>query len=247
VVAFCGALVAEKDLMGLASIFWRFVDFRSHFTATHTSGVVAIVQQLAGLCGLDGAATRKIAIAAALHDLGKLSVPAETLEKAGPLSSGEWEVMRHHPSCGCDVLGKIPALGEINTWANFHHEKLSGKGYPFHLSADRIPFESRIVAVADVFTALTEDRPYRKGMSREQTGEILRAMIADGSLEPELVGIAARCCFSSRTRSSGSRVPRSCTPGWRRTAKTRLSGRSSRSSGWMRNGTRKASSNGTRP
>jgi HD-GYP domain-containing protein (c-di-GMP phosphodiesterase class II) len=189
---FGAALVAEADLMNLASIFYRFVDFRSHFTATHTSGVVAVVLHLAGLCGLDEPTTGKLTIAAAMHDLGKLSVPAEILEKAGPLSDAEWEVMHRHPSCGFDVLGKMPALREINGWANYHHEKLSGKGYPFHLSAERIPFESRIVSVADVFTALTEDRPYRKGMGGPQVAAVMRTMVDDGSLDPALVEIAAR-------------------------------------------------------
>jgi HD-GYP domain-containing protein (c-di-GMP phosphodiesterase class II) len=189
---FGDALVAEADVMNLASIFYRFVDFRSHFTATHTSGVVAVVQHLAGLCGLDEATTRKLTIAAAMHDLGKLSVPAEILEKAGPLTDAEWEVMHRHPSCGFEVLGKMPALREINTWANYHHEKLSGRGYPFHLSAERIPFESRIVSVADVFTALTEDRPYRRGLGRPEVAAILRTMVDDGSLDPALVEMAAR-------------------------------------------------------
>jgi len=189
---FGSALVSEEDLTGLTSIFWQFVDFRSHFTATHTSGVVAVAQRLAEACGLDGVAMTKLSIAAAMHDLGKLSVPAEILEKPGPLSGGEWDVMHRHPCCGFDVLGKIPALGEINGWANYHHEKLSGKGYPFRLTAERIPFPSRIVAVADVFTALTEDRPYRAGMGGPQTTAVLRAMVGDGSLDAGLVEIAVQ-------------------------------------------------------
>ncbi len=189
---FGSALVSEADLMGLASLFWRFVDFRSHFTATHTSGVVAVAEQLSGLCGLEAGGTRNLSVAAAMHDLGKLSIPAEILEKPGPLSTEERTVMQRHPSCGFNVLEKLPALRQINTWANYHHEKLSGQGYPFGLTAEEIPFESRIVSIADVFTALTEDRPYRKGLGGPETMGILHEMVRDGSLDPALVAIAAR-------------------------------------------------------
>lgn len=187
-----GPSVAETDLMGLARLFWQFVDFRSHFTATHTSGVVAAAERLADLCDLDEAQSRSLSFAAAMHDFGKLSVPVEILEKPGPLTKEEWTVMQRHPSCGFEVLETLPALRQINVWANYHHEKLSGKGYPFHLTAAGIPFESRIVSVADVFTALTEDRPYRSGLGGKQAIGIMGEMVGDGSLDPALVDIAVR-------------------------------------------------------
>ena len=171
--AFGEVVLSEADFRGLARLFWQIVDFRSPFTATHTSGVAAVAGFLAPLAGVTGAAGRKVAIAAGLHDLGKLAVPSETLEKERPLTPEEVATLRSHPLHGWRILERIAGLEEINKWANFHHERLDGRGYPFQLPAAQMPLESRIVAVADVFTALTEERPYRRGMSGREAAGIL--------------------------------------------------------------------------
>jgi HD-GYP domain-containing protein (c-di-GMP phosphodiesterase class II) len=90
------------------------------------------------------------------------------------------------------VLKSVSGLEEINQWASYHHERIDGKGYPFQLSAAQIPFESRIVAVADVFTALTEERPYRRGMSGREATDILENMAAGGGLDHDLVALMTR-------------------------------------------------------
>lgn len=190
--AFGSATLAEADFRGLARLFWEIVDFRSRFTATHTSGVAAVAGFLAHLAGLSGSAARRVAIAAGLHDLGKLAVPSEILEKERPLSPGEFAALRDHPLHGWRILGRIPGMEEINRWANYHHERLDGSGYPFRIPEARLPLESRIVAVADVFTALTEERPYRRGMSPREAVGILQEMADDGALDHAIVGMAGR-------------------------------------------------------
>ena len=182
-------VLSEPDMRGLARLFWQIVDFRSRFTATHTSGVTAVAAFLAPLAGVTGAAARKVAIAAGLHDLGKLAVPTETLEKEQELTREERVQLRGHPLNGWRVLKGVAGMEEINQWASYHHERIDGRGYPFQLSEAQIPFESRIVAVSDVFTALTEERPYRRGMSGREAVGILGRMAADGALDHDLVGL----------------------------------------------------------
>lgn len=189
--AFGAASLAEADLRALARLLWQIVDFRSRFTATHSSGVAAVTGFLAPLAGVTGAAGRKIVLAAGLHDLGKLAVSSETLEKERPLSRGELAELRKHPLNGWRVLERIPGMEEINSWASYHHERLDGQGYPFQLPAARLPLESRIVAVADVFTALTEERPYRRGMSGREAVGILGRMAEGGALDPDVVALMA--------------------------------------------------------
>jgi len=190
--AFGEVILCESDVRGLAHLFWQLVDFRSPFTATHTSGVAAVAGFLAPLAGVTGAAGRMVAISAGLHDLGKLAVPSETLEKEGALSREEGAALRRHPLHGWRMLEKIAGMGEINKWANYHHERLDGLGYPFRLSAAQIPLESRIVAVADVFTALTEERPYRRGMSGREAAGILGNMADGGALDHDVVALMTR-------------------------------------------------------
>ncbi|HEY6000753.1 MAG TPA: HD domain-containing phosphohydrolase [bacterium] len=180
--------LSEADFRSLAKLFWQLVDFRSRFTATHTSGVAAVAAFLAPLAGLGGAPARKVAIAAGLHDLGKLAVPSETLEKERPLNPAERVALREHPLHGWKILGRVRGMEEINTWASYHHERLDGSGYPFHVPGRMIPRESRIVAVADVFTALTEERPYRRGMSPREAVGILRGMADGGEMDADIVG-----------------------------------------------------------
>jgi response regulator RpfG family c-di-GMP phosphodiesterase len=187
--AFDDVLLSESDFRALAHLFWQIVDFRSPFTATHTSGVTAVAGFLAPLAGVTGAAGRMVAIAAGLHDLGKLAVPSETLEKERALSQEEVAALRSHPLHGWRVLNKIAGLEDVNKWANYHHERLDGQGYPFGLTAAQIPLESRIVAVADIFTALTEERPYRRGMSGREASGILGAMAEEGALDHDVVAL----------------------------------------------------------
>jgi len=190
--AFGEVALSEADFRGLARLFWQIVDFRSPFTATHSSGVTAVAGFLAPLAGFTGAAGRRVAIAAGLHDLGKLAIPGEMLEKEKTLTRAEIDTFRSHPLHGWRILANIAGLEKINAWASFHHERLDGRGYPFGLRGAQLPRESRIVAVADVFTALTEERPYRRGMSGREAAGILGAMAGDGALDPEMVALVAR-------------------------------------------------------
>ncbi|MDD5398827.1 MAG: HD domain-containing protein [Dehalococcoidia bacterium] len=167
------------DLLSLARVFAHIIDFRSRFTATHSSGVAATATALARFAMFNERECDMMTVAGYLHDLGKLAVPAEVLEKPGKLTDEEYNLMRHHTYLTYRALQTINGLETINNWASFHHERINGNGYPFHQTGEELPLGSRIMAVADVFTAITEDRPYRKGMSDQSAIHVLQQM-ADG-------------------------------------------------------------------
>ncbi len=187
-------LFAEKsiqiDLQGLkslATLFKSIIDFKSSFTATHSTGVAACASMLCGLFGFTKAEMTLMGIAGDLHDIGKLAVPNRILEKPGKLTDEEFAVMKQHTYHTYAILNKIKGFEQIAKWASFHHEKLDGTGYPFRLDESKIGIGARILAVADVFIALSEDRPYRKAMPKEQLMGIMENMVATRCLDKYVV------------------------------------------------------------
>ena len=176
-------------LMDLASLFRRVIDFRSHFTATHSSGVGSSAATLARLFRMSPRECHLVTVAGYLHDLGKLAVPVEILEKPAKLTPQEFSVMRSHTYHTYRTLEPIPALEYVNTTGAFHHERLDGGGYPFHLRGESLSLSARIMAVADVFTAVTEDRPYRSGMTQAEALAVLHGMASRSSLDADVVDL----------------------------------------------------------
>ncbi|NOZ25846.1 MAG: HD domain-containing protein [Nitrospirae bacterium] len=181
-----------QGLLCLSDLFRQIIDFRSRFTATHSAGVAVSAVALAGLAGFSERECRLMRIAGHLHDLGKLAVPVEILEKQTRLTVEEIKVIKSHTFYTFRILEHISALDTINAWGSFHHERIDGSGYPFHHKGSDLSLGSRIMAVADVFTAITEDRPYRKGMSRDRTIEVLRHMADDRALDADIVSLLCR-------------------------------------------------------
>jgi len=173
----------------IAKIFCRIVDFRSRFTSTHTAGVAAVARELARRMYFSGMECQLMLVAGYLHDLGKVAVPNAILNKPGKLDPDEFDVIRAHAYHTYHILSTIGGFEEIAIWAAFHHERLDGKGYPFHVKGEDIPLGSRIMCVADVFTAVTENRPYRKGTGRNETLPILQNMARSGALDDNVVGV----------------------------------------------------------
>jgi HD-GYP domain-containing protein (c-di-GMP phosphodiesterase class II) len=154
-----------------------------------SSGVASTGVALARLAGFSPRKRKMFEIAAYLHDLGKLAIPSEILEKPGKLTEEEWQVMRTHVYYTYQILSPIKAFEEITSWGALHQERLNGSGYPFQYTSDDLPQGARIMAVADVFTAVTEDRPYRKGMERDAAIRELREMVVNGELDGSLVDL----------------------------------------------------------
>lgn len=146
-------------------------------------------------------------IAGYLHDLGKLAIDNKILEKPDNLETDEFNTIRAHTYYTYILLDKIQQFDVIKMWAAYHHERLDGKGYPFHISGENLPLGSRIMAVSDVFTAITEDRPYRKAMSREQATKVLNDMVEDGALDGNVVKMVTdNFALINQIRSASQKV-----------------------------------------
>jgi len=184
--------VDTAGLLKFARLLCRIIDFKSEFTAAHSTGVAATATALGRWIGFSQQECRMLEISAFLHDLGKLAVPAEIIEKPDKLTPDEWQIMRTHVYYTYSILEPIDALNVINSWSSLHQERLNGSGYPFHYSADDLPLGSRIMAVADVFTAITEDRPYRAGLDKEAALALLGTMAGNYELDPAVVAVLER-------------------------------------------------------
>ena len=126
-------------------------------------------------------------IAGNLHDIGKLTTPEHILEKQGRLDDYEYEIIKQHAYQTYNVLSKIKGLGEISDWASLHHERLNGSGYPFGFEEDKLTKETRLLAIADFFTSIIEDRPYRQGMQKQKAIHLLQNQAKVGLLDEDIV------------------------------------------------------------
>jgi HD-GYP domain-containing protein (c-di-GMP phosphodiesterase class II) len=179
----------QENLLDIAKLFSRIIDFRSPFTATHSSGLAVTATCIAKFSRFSDHDCAMMEMAGYLHDLGKLAVPAEILEKPQLLTAEDIHIVRAHTYYTYRILEQIEGLQEVNSWASFHHERMDGKGYPFHIKGENLSLGSRILAVADVFTALTEERPYREGLDEVKTMKIMKSMANSGTLDENIVNL----------------------------------------------------------
>ncbi|MBQ4566892.1 MAG: HD domain-containing protein [Desulfovibrio sp.] len=177
------------DVLDIAELFASLIDRISPFTATHSRSVSGVAALLAGQCGFSSKEQSMIRIAGLLHDLGKLSVPNAILEKNGKLDKQEFCTIRQHTYYTYRLLEQIDSFEAIAEWAAFHHETLDGSGYPFKKKADSLPLGSRIMAVADIFVALSENRPYRDGLDRESIERIMYGMADSNKIDRHIVAV----------------------------------------------------------
>jgi HD-GYP domain-containing protein (c-di-GMP phosphodiesterase class II) len=176
-----------NNILIFAKFLGMIVDFKSPFTATHSSGVARCSMILAEMVGMSESELQLMEAAGLLHDLGKLVVPNSILEKPARLTPAEMAVMKQHTYHTFSILSSIAGLQMIAEWSAYHHERLDGKGYPFRREGHEMNIGARIMAVSDIFTALSEDRPYRKGMDLKQITKILRDMASHGIHDSRIV------------------------------------------------------------
>ena len=171
-----------QSLLGLANA----LEAKDVYTRGHSERVGASSRRLATALGLPASEVEIVARAGLLHDIGKIGVPETLLRKAGPLTSEEWTLMRRHPVIGAQIVAPFEFFTAGAEMIRHHHERVDGSGYPDGLSGNAIPIGARIVAVADVYDALTSDRPYRTAMSRDAALALLQEQAGRG-LDAEIV------------------------------------------------------------
>jgi putative two-component system response regulator len=196
VLARCRSLLRVRRLIeeldsaeAVVFAFAAAVDAKCPYTRGHSERVTQYALRLAERTGLPAYDREVLRRGAQLHDLGKIGIPDAILNKAGPLTAAEYEVVKKHPEQGERILQSLRSLRASLPLVRSHHERLDGRGYPDGLRGDAIALPVRILSVADVYDALTSVRPYRAAMPHDQALAVLRANAFDGGLDPELVHI----------------------------------------------------------
>lgn len=184
--------ISRQALRQLAEIFSRIVDAKSPFTATHSLGVAHLARYLARQMQVSEERCDQLEIAGLLHDLGKLRVPDEILEKPAKLDKTERAIINAHSFETFQILRNIEGFQEIAHWAAYHHEEPDGTGYPFHLLEKDMPLEARILRVADIFQAMVQNRPYRKGLNETEVMQFMWHLVSEGRIQEDIVQVLAQ-------------------------------------------------------
>ena len=177
------------SLKNISELFAHIVDAKSSYTADHSLDVARLSHFIATQMGLEPEVCTKIEIAGLLHDLGKLRIPDELLNKESSLTDDEFDTIKIHAYATHQILSQIQGLEEITEWASQHHEKLNGKGYPYHTEEKNISLPARIIAVSDIFQALAQKRPYRTNLTSLEILEIIQEKITAGDVDADVVTI----------------------------------------------------------
>jgi HD-GYP domain-containing protein (c-di-GMP phosphodiesterase class II) len=208
-----GAVEAPKSdrkgdpLLTFATVFANLADAKGEHTAEHGMRTADVSKKIAAQLGFSTEHVRQVYIAAMLHDIGLLGVPARVIAKPDILSLAEMEAMRKHPTYSQQVLEGIPGLEEIAIWAGAHHERPDGKGYPELLDLEAVPIEARIIALADTYVALTSTRPYRHALSDEDAQTVLMGG-AGTQLDKKLVQLFCASDAMTAPPTSSRSAPR---------------------------------------
>ncbi|MBL8753465.1 MAG: HD domain-containing protein [Planctomycetes bacterium] len=176
----------------LTSVLPRTIEMKDPTTSGHASRVVGYTDSLAKRCGVSDEDCSSLRLAALLHDIGKIGVPDHILQKPGPLTADEFEVVKRHPAMGYEVLAELTEHANVRTWVYQHHERWDGNGYPNRLKGEEVALPGRILVLAEVYDALVEERSYKPAwplakviaLFREQAGRQfdpdLAHLVADG-------------------------------------------------------------------
>lgn len=182
-------ILVIEGICDVSELMAKLIDDKSPFTHRHSRGVAQVASEIGKIYGFDKTKCELIYTAGLLHDLGKLSVPEFILDKPSKLTKEEFEIIRKHTYYTYHIIKRIGGLDDIAEWAAYHHEKLDGTGYPFRIKNEGLSSCSRIVAVSDIFTALTEIRPYRDGLPESGVKKILLENVRKNAIDGEFVNL----------------------------------------------------------
>ena len=171
---------------GITEAFAKVIDMKDRYTNGHSSRVAKYTAMLSKELGYDDETVEKYYRIALLHDIGKIGVPPEVLNKPGKLTDEEFEIIKSHTTKGYEALKEITIMPELAIGAEAHHERPDGRGYPNHLKGDEIPRVAQIIAVADCFDAMYSNRPYRNRMNFDKVVSIIKE-VSGTQLTPDVV------------------------------------------------------------
>ncbi|MFL5622213.1 MAG: HD domain-containing phosphohydrolase [Gemmatimonadaceae bacterium] len=175
----------EARFLEMAHQWGDSIESKDHYTQGHCQRVAFFACVLADTTGMDSRSLFWFRLGALLHDIGKIIVPTEVLNKAGDLTDEEWAIMKRHPEAGLELVSDIDFPGDVRSIIRNHHERWDGHGYPDGLAGEEIPFAARILCVADVYDALTTARSYHDSLSHSRAAEVMRA--SKGQFDPNLL------------------------------------------------------------
>lgn len=176
----------EQSKLDKLKLMVKSLELRDFYTHGHSERAAELAYSIAKTLGLSERMCERIKMACMLHDVGKIGIPDYILGKPEKLSDAEFEIIKTHPVKSEELLKSVKGLREEARWVRHHHEHWDGLGYPDGLSGEQIPLPSRIIAVADIYEALTSDRPYRKAYTKEQAIEMIKQM-SGNVLDPKVV------------------------------------------------------------
>ena len=176
----------DKGAFSIIYALAAAVDAKDHYAHDHSQRVKEYAVALAKSLDLEPADVARLSICALLHDIGKIGISDDILNKASKLNAEEWVVIKSHPQLGADIVSHVPQLASCLQGILYHHEHYDGRGYPLRLKGEAIPLDARILGVVDAFAAMTSARPYRDALSYEEALEELKKG-AGKQFDPHLV------------------------------------------------------------
>lgn len=205
--------LSATDLARVPYLMAAIVDAKCPYTAEHSFRVAAIARRMGEALDLPTAECEELQTAGLLHDVGKLAIPDEIVNKRGPLDAGERQVMEGHASHSYDVIVRVPGFERIADLARHHHERSDGRGYPDGIGGGELPLAARILGVADVFQALTQQRAYRPGKGKPEVRETLGRARQSGWLDGTALDALEARFDEYWALSTGPLALRGLTPG----------------------------------
>jgi HD-GYP domain-containing protein (c-di-GMP phosphodiesterase class II) len=189
---------------GTAYVLGDVIEADDGYTGQHSRGVVSLVMATGERLGLSPSSLRNLEFGALLHDVGKIAIPKEIINKPGSLDPHEWRLVKTHTTEGQQLLDRVGGfMSEVGRIVRSHHERWDGAGYPDGLAGEAIPLESRIIAACDTWNAMTTDRVYRRALDREVAVAEL-ASCAGSQLDPRVVEVVLELVAASALRPAGS-------------------------------------------
>ena len=178
---------AENVMVSLATA----LDAKDNYTRGHSERVATYAEALGGAVGMGRGDRKNLRRAGLLHDIGKIGIPLDYIEKPGPLTHEEYEVVKQHPRIGYEICKPLRTMTSLLLLIRGHHERLDGRGYPDGLKGEEVTLSLRCLSISDVYDALTSDRAYRKALSRESAVVIMREEASVGMWDEKLIDVFA--------------------------------------------------------